>query len=52
MDICNVRSLYMSQSVTTMTRELARYRLYIVGVRDFRWENGCTVRVRDFNFKI
>ena len=38
MDIWNVRRLYRSGSVRAVAREVARYRLYIVGVHVVRWE--------------
>jgi hypothetical protein len=40
----NVRSLYMSGSLMTVVRELARYKLYLVGVQEVRWDKGGTVR--------
>jgi hypothetical protein len=43
----NVRSLYGSGSLTAATRELATYKLELVGVRDVRWEKGGTVRATD-----
>ena len=36
----NVRSLYRSRSVTTVARELARYKLDSVGVQEVRWDTG------------
>ena len=41
----NVRSLYKSVSLTTGARELARYRLDLVGVQEFRWGKGGMVGV-------
>ena len=38
----NVRSLYRAGSLTVAARELARYKLDLVGVREFRWEKGDT----------
>jgi hypothetical protein len=35
-----VRSLYRSGSLTAVARELARYKLDLVGVEEVRWENG------------
>ena len=40
MGIWNVRRLYRSESVRAVAREVASYRLYIVGVHVVRWENG------------
>ena len=33
-----------------MTRELARYKLDLVGVQEVRWANGGTVRAGEYNF--
>jgi len=46
----NVRSLYRSGSLKTAARELARYKLDIVGVQEVRWDKGGTVRAGDCNF--
>jgi exonuclease III len=37
-----VRSLYRAGSVKTVSRELARYKLDLVGVQEVRWEGGGT----------
>jgi hypothetical protein len=37
-------------SVTAAARELSRYKLDLVGVREVRWDKGGTVRARDYNF--
>jgi hypothetical protein len=34
----NVRSLYRSGSLMTVVRELARYKLYLVGVQEVTWD--------------
>jgi len=39
-----VRSLYRSGSVTTVARDLARYKLDLVGVQKFKWDKGGMVR--------
>ena len=36
----NVLSLCRSGSLKTVARELARYKLQLVGVQEFRWEKG------------
>jgi hypothetical protein len=36
----NVRSFYRAGSQMTVSRELARYKFYLVGVQEIRWE-GC-----------
>jgi exonuclease III len=44
----NVRSLYGSGSHTTEARELARYKLDLVGVQEVRWDEGGTLRSGDY----
>jgi hypothetical protein len=34
----------------TVARELARYKLNLVGVQEVRWDKECTVRAGDFTF--
>jgi len=46
----NVRSLYKAGSLKAAARELARYKLDVVGVQEVRWEKGGTVRAGDYNF--
>ena len=46
----NVRSLYRAGSLTAAGRELARYKLYLVGVQEVRWDKGGTVRAGDYIF--
>ena len=48
--IWNVRSLYSAGSLKAAARELARYKLDIVGVQEVRWDKGGTVRAGDYNF--
>jgi hypothetical protein len=38
----NVRSLYKVGSLMMVSRELARYKLDLVGVQKVRWEGGGT----------
>jgi hypothetical protein len=45
----NVRNLYSSGSLT-LAREVARYKLILVGVQEVRWGNGGTVRAGDYIF--
>ncbi len=40
----NVKSLYSVGLLTAANRELARYKLDLEGVQEFRWDNGGTVR--------
>ena len=46
----NVRGLYRAGSLTAAERELARYKLDLVGVKEVRWDKRGTVRVEDYNF--
>jgi exonuclease III len=46
----NVRSLYRSGSLMTVARELARYKLDLVGVQEVWWDKGGTVRAGDYTF--
>jgi hypothetical protein len=38
----NVRSLYRAGSIMTVSRELSRYRLDLVGVQEVRWDGSGT----------
>jgi len=38
----NVMSLYRAGSLAAGARELARYKLYLVGVQEVRWDKGGT----------
>ena len=46
----NVRSLYRTRSLKAAARELARYKLDVVGVQEVRWDKDGTVRAGDYNF--
>jgi len=46
------RSLYRLESLTTVARELARYKLDLVVVQEVRWDKGGTVRAGDCVFSI
>ncbi len=46
----NGRSLYRVGSLTAAARELARYKLDLVGVQEVRLANGGAVRTGDYNF--
>jgi len=43
-------SLYRPGSPTAAARELARYKLDLVGVQEVRWEKGGTTSAGDYNF--
>jgi exonuclease III len=47
-DTWNVRSLYRSRSFETVARELAMYKLDVVGVQEVRWDTEDTVRAGDY----
>jgi hypothetical protein len=46
----NVRSLYRIGSLTTVERELGKYKLGLVDAQEFRWEKGGTERAEDCTF--
>ena len=50
----NVRSLYRAGSfaaaAAAAARELARYKLDLVGVQEVRWDREDTIRAGDYNF--
>ena len=46
----NVRSLYRSGSLTTVGRELARYKLDLVDTQEVRWDQRNIIRAGDYIF--
>jgi hypothetical protein len=46
----NVRNLYKAHSFTAAARELAIYKLDLMGVQEVWWEKGGMVRAGDYNF--
>jgi exonuclease III len=46
----NVRSLYTAGSLMTVSRELARYKLDLVGVQEIRSEGGGTEPAGEYTF--
>jgi hypothetical protein len=46
----NVRSLYRAGSLVTAPRELAGYKLDLVGVQEVRWEGGGTEPAGEYTF--
>jgi len=48
----NVMSLHSSGSLTTVVRELGKYKLDLVGVQEVKWEKGGTVRAGDQIFSM
>jgi hypothetical protein len=49
-DTWNVRSVYTAGLLMAAARELVRYKLYLVGVQEVRWDEERTVRAGDYNF--
>jgi exonuclease III len=48
----NIRSLYRAGSLKTVSRELARYKLDLVGVQEVRWEGGDTESAGEHTFSM
>jgi hypothetical protein len=46
----NVRRLYGAGSLMTVSRELARYKLDLVGVQEVGWEGGGTEPAGEYTF--
>jgi hypothetical protein len=46
----NVRSLYRVGSLMTVSRELSRYKLDLVGVQEVRWEVSGTKLGGEYTF--
>jgi exonuclease III len=46
----NVRSTYRSGTLMTVARELAKYRLDLVGVQEVSWDKEGTVRAGEYTF--
>jgi hypothetical protein len=47
---CTVRSLYRVSFIMTVSRELARYKLDLVGVQEVRWEGSGTEPAEEYKF--
>jgi hypothetical protein len=45
-----VRSLYRAGSLVTVSSELSRYRLDLVGVQEVRWEGSATIPASEYTF--
>jgi hypothetical protein len=48
----NFSSLCRARSLIAATRELARYKLDLLGVQEVRWDEGGTVRAGGYIFSI
>jgi hypothetical protein len=46
----NIRCLYKAGSLITVSRELARYKLDLVGVQEVRWEGGGIKPAGEYTF--
>ena len=46
----NVRSLYRAGSLMAVAKELARYKLDLVGMQEVRWDKEGTVRAGEYKF--
>jgi exonuclease III len=46
----NVRSLYRAVSLTTVSGELAKYKLDLVGTQEVRWDKGDTETAGNYTF--
>jgi hypothetical protein len=46
----NVRNLYRAGALIAAARELARYKLDLVGVQEVRWEKEGTIKAGDYSF--
>jgi exonuclease III len=46
----NVRSMYRPGSLMTVARDLAKYKLDLVGVQEVRWDKEGTVRAGEYTF--
>jgi len=46
----NVRSMYRSESLKTMAKELVRHRLDLEGVQEVRWDKEGTVQAEGCAF--
>jgi exonuclease III len=46
----NVSSLYRAGSLVTVSKELSKYKLDLVGVQEVRWEGGGTSPIGKYTF--
>jgi hypothetical protein len=46
----NARSLYRAGSLMTISKELSKYKSYLVGVEEVRWEGGGTELAGEYIF--
>jgi hypothetical protein len=48
--IWNIRSLYRAGLLVTVLKEVSRYKLDLVRVREVRWKGGCTEPIGEYTF--
>jgi hypothetical protein len=46
----NVRNLYRAGSLMTFAREISKYKLDLVGVKEVRWDRGGTEPAGEYTF--
>jgi predicted DNA-binding ArsR family transcriptional regulator len=46
----NIMSLYNMDSLTTVSSELSRYRLDLVGLYEVKWEGNSTTPAEEYTF--
>jgi exonuclease III len=46
----NVRSLYKARSLVTVSKELSKYKLDLVGMQEARWDGGGTEPAGEYKF--
>jgi hypothetical protein len=46
----NIRSFFRASSLMTVSRELSKYKLDLVGVQEVRWEGGVTEPEGEYTF--
>jgi hypothetical protein len=50
LEMWNVRSLYRAGSLVTVSKELSKYKIELVGVQEVRWEGGGTEPMGEYTF--
>jgi hypothetical protein len=48
--IWNVRSMYRAGSLRAVAEEISKYKLYLVGVQEVRWDRGATEPAGEYTF--
>jgi hypothetical protein len=49
-DAWNVRCLYRAGSLTTVAKEISKYKLDLVGVQEVKWDRGGTKPAGEYTF--